>query len=273
MMYGTSRACALLLGTLAAVVFIAQNSRAEDAHPIVDIESGYLIGASANGKWLDGPHAVKQLKPDQMFTVYDLTKQTGTAQGAKPESAGDVCPDVSAVQLRPKPSTGAVAIAAPWNALPRPLRVADVTLPVYVRAVREFLEHKLIRNPTVKIAQILRVDLDGDGEEEVLLSATNYLLKDGDILASTTPGSYSFVLLRRVIGEKVQSQLIAGEFYPTAKSFNAPNRYEVAAVLDLDGDGQLEVVVHSSYYEGGGTVVYRCSPAKIEQVLSVECGA
>ena len=42
---------------------------------------------------------------------------------------------------------------------------------------------------------------------------------------------------------------------------------------DTDGDGAMEVVVHSAYYEGGSTSVYRCTASKIVEVLSVGCGA
>ena len=49
--------------------------------------------------------------------------------------------------------------------------------------------------------------------------------------------------------------------------------YQVAAVLDLNGDGKLEVIVHSFYYEGGQTTIYRSEPDSVEAVLSVECGA
>jgi len=72
---------------------------------------------------------------------------------------------------------------------------------------------------------------------------------------------------------KVRTQLIEGEFYPKAKTFNAPNSYEVIAVLDLDGDGKMEVVVRSLYYEGGATSVYRCTPTKVEELVTVACGA
>jgi hypothetical protein len=72
------------------------------------------------------------------------------------------------------------------------------------------------------------------------------------------------VLLRRVVTGKLETQLIEGEFYPKAfkadakASFNAPNTYKVIAVMDLDGDGKIEVVVGSQYYEGGATTIYRC---------------
>jgi FG-GAP repeat len=93
--------------------------------------------------------------------------------------------------------------------------------------------------------------------------------------------SYSMVLLRRVIAGKVETQLIEGEFYPKdypkaaqeEGRFDAPNAYKVIAVLDLDGDGKMEIVVGSDYYEGGETTIYQCDPKKVEALLSVGCGA
>ena len=80
-------------------------------------------------------------------------------------------------------------------------------------------------------------------------------------------------MLRRAVGEKVQTQLITGEVYAKADESVAPNVYQIAAVLDLNGDGKLEVIVHSFYYEGGQTTIYRCEADRIEPALSVECGA
>ena len=41
----------------------------------------------------------------------------------------------------------------------------------------------------------------------------------------------------------------------------------------LQGDGKLEVVVASSYYEGEEIAIYRCDQRKVEALLSVACGA
>jgi hypothetical protein len=156
----------------------------------------------------------------------------------------------------------------------------DTTQQVYVEAVRDFLKTKGIEEPKVKIDNIIRVDLDGDGEDEVLISATNYSEKEEGAPMRSPAGSYSMVLLRRVVSGKAETQLVEGEFYLKAyqnrtdddASFNAPNAYKVIAVLDLDGDGTMEVVVASQYYEGGATTIYRCNPKKIEELLSVACG-
>ena len=85
--------------------------------------------------------------------------------------------------------------------------------------MREFLEARRMSDPKVKITRILRVDLDGDGEDEALINATNYFTKDGEVPMDTAaPGSYSIVLLRRVVAGKVETGLVAGEFYPKEKS-------------------------------------------------------
>jgi hypothetical protein len=91
------------------------------------------------------------------------------------------------VSLSQKPEGGVIRLAAPWNALPRKPRIADTTQQVYVDAVRDFLKTKGIEQPKVKIDNILRVDLDGDGEDEVLISATNYFTADNEVAMHAPP--------------------------------------------------------------------------------------
>jgi hypothetical protein len=253
---------------------------AAELHPIVEVQSGYLFGATTDGKWIKSEEAAKALSDARTYQIYGLTQSLGEANGGNPKpSEEDVCSDVLTVSLSPKPEKGAIALAAPWNALPRKPQVIDPTQKVYVDAVRDFLKTKGIGQPKVKIENILRVDLDGDGEEEVLISATNYFDKENQVPMRSPAGSYSMVLLRRVVAGKVETPLVEGEFHPKAylrrgDSFDAPNAYKVIATLDLDDDGKLEVVVGSSYYEGEAITIYRCEPKKkAEALLSVSCGA
>jgi hypothetical protein len=260
------------------VSLICAVAAAGELHPIVEVQSGYLFGATAEGKWMKAEEAAKVLNDETTYRIYGLTQSFGEARGAKPKpSEQDVCSDILVVSLSPKPHKGAIALAAPWNALPRKPQVIDPTQKVYVDAVRDFLKTKGIDKPKVKIENIVQVDLDGDREEEVLISATNYFQKDARVPMRSPAGSYSMVLLRRVVAGKVETQLIEGEFYPKAyvssdSSFNAPNAYKVIAVLDLDGDGKMEVVVASNYYEGEATTIYRCDQKKIEELVSIACG-
>ena len=265
--------------TVLGLLLICAAAAADNLHPIVEVQSGYLFGATADGKWIKAEEAAKALPDETAYRVYGLTQAFGEANGGKPgPSKDDVCSDVPTVSLSPKVEKGVIALAAPWNALPRKPRASDTTQQVYSDAVRDFLKTKGIEQPKVKIENILRVDLDGDGEDEVLISATNYFSKDDRVPMRSPAGSYSMVLLRRVVAGKVETQLVDGEFHPKAyvrkqDSFDAPNAYKVIATLDLDGDGKMEVVVGSNYYEGEAITIYRCDPKKVEALLSVACGA
>ena len=266
-----------------AALLICATAGASELHPIVAVEFGYFFGATADGKWIKADEAAKSISDETTYRVYGLTQSLGEAKAGKPKPKpeGLPCEDTLVVSPSPKPEKGVIALAAPWNALPRKPQVTDPTQKTYVDAVREFLRTKEIDQPKVKIDNIVRVDLDGDGEEEVLISATNYFRKDESVPMRSPAASYSMVLLRRVVAGKVETQLIVGEFYPKAYPkaaqeegrFDAPNAYKVIAILDLDGDGKMEVVVGSNYYEGEEITIYRCDPKKSEALLSVSCGA
>ena len=258
---------------IAVMLVLSTTAMAADLHPIVEIDTGYLFGGSTDGKWIKAEKTAQSMKGRTAFRVLGLTQEVGKATGGKPKSAeAEVCLDTLKVSLPSTPKDGVIALSASWNALPRKPQIADPTQQVYVDAVREFLESRRMSDPKVKITRILRVDLDGNGEEEVLINATNYFTEDGDVPMDTAaPGSYSIVLLRRVVAGKVQTEFVTGELDLKDES-SASNLFEIRGVLDLNGDGKLEVVVHSHYYEGAETTIYDCSSGKCEAALSVGCG-
>ena len=185
-----------------ALLMCAEASLAADLHPIVEVQTGYLFGAVSDGKWIKEDATAKLIGDETTYQVYGLMRALGEAKAGKPKQEGGPCEETLFVSLSPKPEKGVIAIAAPWNALPRKPQVTDPTQNVYVDAVRDFLKTKGIVQPKVKIDGILRVDLEGDGEDEVLISTTNYFSKDHRMPMRSPAGSYSMVLLRRVVAGK-----------------------------------------------------------------------
>lgn len=255
-----------------ALVFALCRSAIAETFPIIDVRYGYLIGAIESGKWLEPTDATNSVKPGTKLPVYGVTGEVGTVAVLKVDTQNEPCPDRPVVKLRPpKMTKGAVAFSANWNPLPRKPQSIDPKQKQYVDLVREFLREHGLHDPAVHISQILRVDLDGDGQDEVLISATHY--KGGDkIPDESTANTYSFVMLERVVEGKIRTRLVDGEFYPEAKADSAPNKFEIGAVLDLNGDGKIDIVVRSAYYEGDAISVYECQLSGCMKVLSVGCG-
>ena len=73
--------------------------------------------------------------------------------------------------------------------------------------------------------------------------------------------------------ERWSRRIITGEYYPKAKKFNAPAEHRIIGVLDLNGDGIMEIVLSGRYYEGDWVDAYRVDGAKIIKLFSMGCGA
>ena len=205
-----------------------------ETFPIIDVQYGYLIGGIENGKWIESEGATKSVKAGAKLTVYGVAGAVGTAAVVKLDTQNEPCEDRPTVKLNPrKIKNGAIAFAAK-NPLPRKPQVAGVKDKKYVDVVREFLGERGLKDPVVQISQAVKIDIDGDGEDEVVISATHY--KGGDeIPDEPAPNTYSFVMLARFSEGKTQNQLVAGEFYPEAKSEMPANKFEIAALLDTHG--------------------------------------
>ena len=260
--------------TMAATVYplAAFNDFFNDSKP-----TGYLLGGSAGGQWLKPEAAAPLITGGEHYRLYTLTGEVGASVGRKPAKGEEgPCSDTWYVTLAPFPTGrgSMVAVGGPWNAMPRTLKITSTEQQVYKEAAAEILKSQGIANPTVNLTQVIRVDLDGDGLEEVLVSATNYerFKPGGGLTPNARAGDYSLVFLRRLVQGKVVTSIITGEYYPKAKEFNAPAEHRVIGVLDLNGDGILEIVLSGRYYEGDWVDAYRVEGAKVIKLSSMGCG-
>ncbi|NNG15166.1 MAG: hypothetical protein HKM89_01710 [Gemmatimonadales bacterium] len=138
----------------------------------------------------------------------------------------------------------------------------------YRDAVRTVLHTHEIATVEIRITQILRLDLEGDGVEEVIVSSSNL-----DSLSPNAPrGGYSLVALRRVIADTVATFLLGEDYYSDGCTFCGPVVHRVAAVLDLTGDNVMEIITAFKHYEGEGKNIFSVAGSIPEKVLGWSCG-
>ncbi len=265
--------------------------------PIVEMKVGALLGGVQNGKFLDAKTTVAKLaaKKDYKLFLFDGTiEDLSLIKPADYDQGGefDNCPNHFAINLSGKNSDeefsegeletisnkmerGGVALGKgfDWKPQPRSFEQIGLNNAEYKKIFGDFLLAKKIAKHELKLKQAVRVDLDGDGQNEVLLVASRYFPyteKDG----KKAFDEYSVVLLRKIINGKVQTIFVTGEFYPKNTGDYDGNFFEISSILDLNGDGKMEVVIYSSYYEGSSSSVFDLNgskPTEIKQ-LTAGCG-
>lgn len=263
------------LAAFAGVVSVALAATSASVHPIVDAQTGYLIGGSQNGKWINARETAKALQGGEKYVVYGNSTKAGETSGSKASTGEAPCEETQWVSLK-KNFNGVLGVSEMANPIPRNVRPQNLDQKIYRDEVVRILKAHKIKNPKVVISQIWRVDLDGDKTQEVLISATNYAGQKAapkNISSNATAGEYSLVLLRKIVNGKVQTMTLAQEIYAQNKEFSAPNIHSLAGVYDLNGDGKMEIVLNSRYYEGDWMSVIEVKGGQAKEVLSAGCGA
>lgn len=245
--------------------------------------AGVPVVASAWGVmgWWDGSRWIPaeedpdvELRGDyRMLTLEeDVVAEAGTVGEYCEIEAGGVVPRPELPWGDPDPfPEPALALSAGWDLGPS-VEVVDGDPDVYVEEVSRFLSSRGLDVPEPNLAQVLVVDLDGDGTDEVIIVAEE-IAQAPALFAS--PGDYAVTLLRSVVDEEVETSVIdewvLAEVDPDEVPFIVSSR--VMAVADLNGDGTAEVALASAYYEGSGIQVYDYSATSGPgAVLGAGCG-
>jgi hypothetical protein len=241
--------------------------------PVVELTHGGLLGGVLKGKWIAPTKVAPTIGKETEFVLVGFrgVEEGGVTLGTKGEKE-DVCEDFTRFEFELKQDTGvAIGSIAKWNFVPRIPTTIAPNSSTYKTVVTNYLRKQGIAKPVVHIKEAFRVDLEGDGVNEVILSATYY--KNG-LAASAAVGDYSFVIVRKAVGKVVTDHLLEGDFVLKKIDFGAPNEYHISAIADLNGDGKMEIVLSGSYYEGDFAFAFEMKngrPVKIKE-FEIGCG-
>lgn len=210
------------------------------------------------------------------FLVSNLAGETAVVLGENTEACfdGQVGPSIDVTVAAPEPpgfGYNAVAVQEPtWPLKPRPVAVT-ATAPDTYRALGEaaFAEEPVDASQG-DLEQLVVADLDGDGSDEALASFEFIQPSAGP----GAPGDLAALLLIDVETRTAETVLLSAvDQDADAETFPIIERYRVLDVADLNGDGQMELLVHAWYYEGAAVIVYTFDGNELTQVLAAGCGA
>ena len=253
----------------------------------VDTRWNYLIGGFAGGHWKEAAGADRWAHAGQSYAVFDGPNFKGKFAGGAAKIWGGDCPSIVTVKIALPPPRGpipglvprgvasegigvsglsAAQIAPMQRRLPREVPVAPLQ-----SVVAQWLRAHGVKNPQVTIVKAWSADLDGDGKREVLISAMRHFGKGGVpsvMRLGVRAGDYSLLLVRR----GTQIVAVDSQIYPRDKADVVPTVRELAALLDLNGDGKMEIVVRGQYYEGSWAEVFEWRGGKPKAILHSGCG-
>ncbi|MBM4286483.1 MAG: hypothetical protein FJ128_14750 [Deltaproteobacteria bacterium] len=276
-----------LVGAAAAVLLalFCHPAAGQAVCPVVEVgkwiyspepNMGALLGGFSGGRFLEAKELAPLLTGGEKYRLYTMTGEVGTATGSKAQVLENPYPE-HMVQMSTEPpffrKSGAniFAVGGEFNAQPRLPEFLSTDHETYQGFAAALLKQAGIAKPKVRLTQVIRIDLEGDGVDEVLVAATHYA-QGLQVGTRVRPGDYSIVFLRKLVEGRVETHLVAGDIF-AKKAAPLATEFRVGALLDLDGDGVLEILVNSRYYEGGGTQVYRLQNQRPVRVLGADWGA
>lgn len=163
----------------------------------------------------------------------------------------------------------AIAVTAGWPLQPRPVRQVGLEVPEYQEIGTQLFDQQLVATAAQgSVVQAVRADLDGDGIEEVLVTYERQASPDFG-----AEGDFSGVYARYPAADgTVENQLVVGYESSEPVDFPTPGRHTLAAVADLNGDGSMEVMVRSRFWESGGMQVFSLVDGRLTEVAGGGCG-
>lgn len=142
--------------------------------------------------------------------------------------------------------------------------VLDPETEEYVKDVNKILADHGLKGEAVHIREIVKTDLEGDGIEEVLITASNIHSMD------RLMGRYSFIVLKKVIDNKAAFVFLTKQIeHMPADGFDKGkvSDYELCEIVDLDHDGICELLIRENCLGAPFYSVYKLVDDEMQLIL------
>jgi len=226
-----------------------------------------LLGGVGMDEWLTPDESVARFSGEVIYSLHSMTQEYkyflwGMAPEFSPAyNIYTVSTDAGLDE------TGFVGVVNGWNITKRQVTELSGDIQLYRQVVFDWLTSEGVDDPQIGTLQIFRVDIEGDGSDEVFISATRL----DESQHTTQAGDYSIVLMRKVAGNDVVNIPLVADIYSSQElEITFPRTYSLANFIDLNQDGRLEAVLGIQKWEGFGAIVYQLDDLDVTEALHAE---
>jgi len=234
-----------------------------------------LLGAYKDGKWVNSKESESLITGKEKFAFFAISKPLGSGINAKMESfeggnAIKIERDFNVTANNDsfyKYFIREIGISGGWNALPRVPEALSKDNVACQDSVKAVLAKKGIENSKIDIKRITRIDFDGDGNKEEVITATDYNLE----APGKAIGSYSVVIIRKFAGGSIENIIVKEQNVKEKPEYEYV--FDCPLILDIDKDGVMELIIESRY--GACSKIEFCKVIKgnIEVIYTTQFGA
>ena len=227
-----------------------------------------LLGGVSRDVWLAPEISTSRFSGEVTYSLHSFTQEAKYFLWGKAPELIPTCRAYSVGTDAILDEGGFLGVVDGWMITKRPVTELTDDEQFYQQVVTDWLKTEGVSAPQADGIGVYRVDIEGDGTDEVFISATHL---DGSG-HTTKAGDYSIVLMRQVVGDEAVTKLVVGDLYHSQDAeITFPRTYSLANFIDLNQDGILEVVVDIQKWEGFGARVFQIDGADVIQTLSAEC--
>ncbi|MFO0725231.1 MAG: VCBS repeat-containing protein [Myxococcota bacterium] len=229
--------------------------------PTLVAVDGWVIATHAGASWTAPDRQEICARPKLELFPADDPKAAPRAVRCEADEEGALT-----LSPAPKSGSGTLELSAPLPARPREIKAQPLDSKIYRAVLKDHLGPKM---PPPILQDLRRVDLDGDGSEEVLILGASRKPEDN---SPKRPNDWAVAVVRFVDAASKQPRLLELIRHDHTGEQLGPATLRVIALADLDGDGHLEIILEDRDPWGVAMTTWRFDRGKLTKLSEVGVG-